>query len=47
VGRGHGGEEKKSQPLPGLEPMIIPPIAQHYTLVMVRWNENQIKIKIG
>jgi hypothetical protein len=25
---GHGGEEKNSQPLPGLEPPIIQPIAQ-------------------
>jgi hypothetical protein len=24
---GHGGEEKNSQPLPGLEPPIIQPIA--------------------
>jgi hypothetical protein len=28
---GHGGEEKNSQPLLGLEPPIIQPIAQHYT----------------
>jgi hypothetical protein len=26
---GHGDEEKNSQPLPGLEPPIIQPIAQH------------------
>jgi len=28
---GHGGEEKNSQPLPGLEPPIIQPVAQRYT----------------
>jgi hypothetical protein len=28
---GHGGEEKNSQPLPGLKPLIIQPIAQCYT----------------
>jgi hypothetical protein len=28
---GHGGEEKNSQPLSGLEPPIIQPVAQHYT----------------
>jgi hypothetical protein len=27
---GHGSEEKNSQPLPGLEPLIIQLIAQHY-----------------
>jgi hypothetical protein len=27
---GHGGEEKNSQPLPGLEPLIIQPISQNY-----------------
>jgi hypothetical protein len=25
---GHGGEDKNSQPLPGLEPPIIQPVAQ-------------------
>jgi hypothetical protein len=25
-----GGEEKNSQPLPGLEPLIIQPVAQRY-----------------
>jgi hypothetical protein len=29
---GHGGEEKNSQPLSGLEPPIIQPVAQSYTL---------------
>jgi hypothetical protein len=28
---GHDGEEKNSRSLPGLEPLIIQPIAQHYT----------------
>jgi hypothetical protein len=28
---GHSGEKKNSQPLPGLEPLIIQPIAQCYT----------------
>jgi hypothetical protein len=28
---GHSGEEKNFQPLPGLKPPIIQPIAQHYT----------------
>jgi hypothetical protein len=28
---GHGGEEKNSQPLPGLEPPIIQPVAQRST----------------
>jgi hypothetical protein len=28
---GRGGEEKNSQPLPGLEPPIIQPVAQHST----------------
>jgi len=28
---GCGGEEKNSQPLLGLKPLIIQPVAQHYT----------------
>jgi hypothetical protein len=28
---GHGGEDKNSQPLPGIEPPIIQPVAQRYT----------------
>jgi hypothetical protein len=31
-----GGEEKNSQPLPGLEPPIIQPVAQHYTTELTR-----------
>jgi hypothetical protein len=30
-GGGYGGEKKNSQPLPGLEPPIIHPVAQRYT----------------
>jgi hypothetical protein len=26
------GEEKNSKPLPGLKPLIIQPITQHYTI---------------
>jgi hypothetical protein len=29
---GRGGEEKNSQPLPGLEPSIIQPVTQRYIL---------------
>jgi len=28
---GSGGEEKNSQPMPGLDSPIIQPVAQHYT----------------
>jgi hypothetical protein len=33
---GHGGEEKNSQTLPGLEPPIIQPVAQRYTTELSR-----------
>jgi hypothetical protein len=33
---GHGGEKKNSQPLPGLEPPIIQPLAQRYTTELSR-----------
>jgi hypothetical protein len=33
---GHGGEKKNSQPLPGLEPPIVQPLAQHYTTELSR-----------
>jgi hypothetical protein len=33
---GRAGEEKNSQPLPGLEPPIIQPIAQRYTTELSR-----------
>jgi len=29
---GHGGEERNTQPLSGLEHPIVDPVAQHYTL---------------
>jgi hypothetical protein len=32
-----GGEEKNSQPLPGLEPPIIQPVAQRYTTELSRF----------
>jgi hypothetical protein len=35
---GRGGEEKNSQPLPGIEPPIIQPIAQRYTSELTRFN---------
>jgi hypothetical protein len=47
---GRGGEEKNFQPLPGLEPPIIQPIAQSYTtkrsvfygvnLCLIQWTVN-------
>jgi hypothetical protein len=36
---GHGGEEKIFQPLLGLEPLIIQPIAQHYTTELYLGNK--------
>jgi hypothetical protein len=33
---GCGGEEKNSQPLPGLEPPIIQPVAERYTTELSR-----------
>jgi hypothetical protein len=33
---GRCGEEKSFQPLPGLEPPIIKPVAQHYTTELSR-----------
>jgi hypothetical protein len=35
---GHGGEEKYSQPLPGLEPSIVQPVAQRYTTRFQLWS---------
>jgi hypothetical protein len=43
---GHGGEEKNSQTLPGLEPPIIKPVAQRHTSELSRLlarNMNVIK----
>jgi hypothetical protein len=39
---GHGGEEKNSQPLPGLESLIIQPIAQRYnnTTELSGWDDD-------
>jgi hypothetical protein len=36
VGHSAGGDEKNSQPLPGLEPPIIQPVAQRYTTELER-----------
>jgi hypothetical protein len=33
---GRGGEENNSQPLPGLEPLIIQPVAQRYITELSR-----------
>jgi hypothetical protein len=33
---GRGGGEKNSQPLPGLDPPIIQPVAQRYTTELMR-----------
>jgi hypothetical protein len=33
---GRGGEEKNSQPLPGLKPPVIQPIEQRYTTELSR-----------
>jgi hypothetical protein len=46
---GHGGEEKNSQPLLGLEPLIIQSIAHHYTtelsqLVTLRPSAKTLKL---
>jgi hypothetical protein len=45
---GHGGEEKNTHSLPGLEPPIIHPVAQRYTaelcwLLVLFAKGNQIK----
>jgi hypothetical protein len=39
----HGGEEKKSQPLPGLEPPIIKSVTQHYTTAIDPFNIHHIQ----
>jgi hypothetical protein len=39
---GHSGEEKYSEPLPGLEPPIIQPIAQRYTTELSRSKEGAL-----
>jgi hypothetical protein len=40
---GHGGEEKKFHPLPGLETPIIQPVAQRYTTELPRFLKISIK----
>jgi hypothetical protein len=41
---GRGGEEENSQPLPGLEPLIIQPVTQRYTTELSRlWNNKVLK----
>jgi len=41
---GGGGEEKNSQPLPGLEPPIIQPTAQRNTAQLSRsWKSNIVQ----
>jgi hypothetical protein len=35
---GRGGEEKNSQPLPGLEPPVIQLVAQRYTTELCRYS---------
>jgi hypothetical protein len=43
---GRGGEEKNSQPLPGLEPLIIQPAAQRWPYFNRSVNSNRyIKLK--
>jgi hypothetical protein len=37
---GSGGEEKNSQPLPGLESLIIQPVAQRYTTELKYFLDN-------
>jgi hypothetical protein len=41
----HGGEEKNSQPLPGLEPPIIQPVVQRYTTELSRLIQGRVKQK--
>jgi hypothetical protein len=42
---GRGGEEKNSQPLPGLEPLIMQLVAQSYT-TEVYWLEEITKKEV-
>jgi hypothetical protein len=37
TGLGMAVKRKNSQPLPGLEPLIIQPVAQHYTTELSRF----------
>jgi hypothetical protein len=38
---GRGGEEKNSQPLPGLEPQTTQPVSQRYTTDLSRYVEDR------
>jgi hypothetical protein len=40
---GHGDEDKNSQPLPGLQPPIIQPVAQCYTTELSRFLIQRVK----
>jgi hypothetical protein len=40
---GRGGEEKNSQPLPGLEPPIIQPVAHRYTTEVSRLTNDEMR----
>jgi hypothetical protein len=42
---GHGGEEKNSQILPGLESPIIQPVAQRYTTELSRLEQGPVQNK--
>jgi hypothetical protein len=42
----HGGEKKNSQPLPGLKPLIMQPLAQHYTAELPQLPRNTALNKI-
>jgi hypothetical protein len=47
---GCGGEEKNSQPLPGLEPPIIQPVAQRYTaelteLLALKFQQSEWRVR--
>jgi hypothetical protein len=49
---GRGSEEKNSQPLPGLEPPIIQPVAQRYTaepsrLLKLYWKYLDMALEIS
>jgi hypothetical protein len=41
---GHGGDEKNSKPLPGLEPPIIQPVVQRYTIEVSQLLKMEAKI---
>jgi hypothetical protein len=44
---GRGGEEENSQPLPGLDPPIIQPVAQRCTAELSQHVERKADIDIG